>query len=97
MAFTPTTTLQRRRLVDELIDAYVDWRERCVAVSESYARWAAAKAAEAAHAFEAYAAALDGEESASLIYAALVHRVGDLVATERQSETDVAAAGAARR
>ena len=29
----------RSELVDELMDAYVDWREECFALEEAYARW----------------------------------------------------------
>jgi hypothetical protein len=55
--------------VDEAIDAYVDWREECLSVSEAYERWERAPVGEAAFAFVAYRAALDREEHASQTYA----------------------------
>jgi hypothetical protein len=55
--------------VDEAIDAYVDWREECVSVSEAYELWADTPAGEAGLAFAAYRAALDREERASQTYA----------------------------
>jgi hypothetical protein len=58
-----------QRQVDEAIDAYVDWREECLSVSEAYERWAHAPVGEAAFAFVAYRAALDREEQASQTYA----------------------------
>jgi hypothetical protein len=97
MTSTPMTTLQRRRLVDETLDAYVDWREECYAVSDAYDAWAAAEATDAELAFEVYSAVLDREESASKVYAGLIRRVGDLVRTDRDPETDLAASGAGRR
>jgi hypothetical protein len=85
------TTLQRRRLVDEVMDAYVDWREECIAVSDAYGGWAAAEASDAALAFGAYVAALDIEERASQVYADLIGRAGDLVRTECESESELVA------
>src|SRR5438132_5220106 len=94
MAFTPMATLQRRRLVDEVMDAYVDWREECIAVSDAYDSWVAADATDAALAFGIYTAALDREERASDAYAGLIRRVGDIVAPEGEPQTDLAASGA---
>jgi hypothetical protein len=67
-------TRQRRQLVDEAMDAYVAWREECIAVSEAYQRWAAASEADAAVAFESYGVALVREELACEVYAALIRR-----------------------
>jgi hypothetical protein len=33
-------TLRRESLVDELVDAYADWRETCARVSDAYRSWA---------------------------------------------------------
>jgi hypothetical protein len=49
-------------LVDEAVDAYVDWREECATVWEAYERWVRADAADAQSALAAYWAALDREE-----------------------------------
>jgi hypothetical protein len=57
-----------QRQADEAMDAYVDWREECVFVSEAYERWAHAPVGEAGFEFAAYRAALDREEHASQAY-----------------------------
>ena len=80
------TRSQRRQLVDEAMDAYIDWREECIAVSDAYAGWVAAEATDAALAFGVYTAALDREERASQVYAGLIRRVGDLVTTDGERE-----------
>jgi hypothetical protein len=61
-----------KQLVDEAMDAYVDWREECAEVWDAYERWARAPKIDAAGAFAAYRAALDREESASHAYADLL-------------------------
>ncbi|MFL5861418.1 MAG: hypothetical protein ACJ780_11630 [Solirubrobacteraceae bacterium] len=70
---------KRRDKVELAVDAYVAWREECVAVRTAYLAWRRARAAEAALAFDAYQAALDPEEVAAEVYAALMRRVGHLV------------------
>jgi hypothetical protein len=72
---------KRRDIRERAIDAYVAWREECVAVRSAYLAWRRARAAEAALAFDAYEAALDREEAAAEVYAALMRRVGHLVET----------------
>jgi hypothetical protein len=67
--------LQRTELVDDAIDAYVDWREECRFVWDAYRRWSSACRADAALAFAAYAAALDREERAAAAYARRLRRV----------------------
>jgi hypothetical protein len=64
-----------KRLVDEAMDAYVDWREECAEVWDAYERWARAPNIDAAGAFSAYRAALDREECASHAYADLLVRI----------------------
>jgi hypothetical protein len=61
--------------VDEAIDAYVDWQEERVHVWDAYARWESAESGDASFAFSAYRAALDREEHASRVYAALVTEI----------------------
>jgi hypothetical protein len=74
------TRFRRRRDTRALaVDAYVTWREECVAVRTAYLAWRRAGAAEAAPAFDAYAAALDREELAAESYRKLTRRVGHLV------------------
>jgi hypothetical protein len=64
-----------KQLVDEAIDAYVDWREESAAVWDAYERWAHAPRIDAAGAFSAYRAALDREECASHAYADQLARI----------------------
>jgi hypothetical protein len=63
-----------KQLVDEAMDAYVDWREECAELRNAYERWARAPRIDAAGAFSAYRAALDREECASHAYADLLAR-----------------------
>jgi hypothetical protein len=67
----------RAKSIDEMMDSYVDWREQCNALAETYERWSNGSIANRKLAFEAYKAALDLEEHASLIYAERVNRLGD--------------------
>lgn len=69
--------------VDEAIDAYVDWREESAHVWDAYARWESAADGDASFAFSAYRAALDREECASRVYAALVTGV-EVAAREQE-------------
>jgi hypothetical protein len=70
-----------KRLVDEAVDAYVDWREERASVWDAYARWAGAPAVDCPLAFSAYQAALDREECAAHAYAELMTRVSVAVPT----------------
>ena len=73
--------LSGRRLVDEAVDAYVDWREERASVWDAYARWTSAPVADCRLAFSAYRAALDREERAAHVYAELMTRVSVAVPT----------------
>ena len=64
-----------KRLVDEAVDAYVDWREERASVWDAYTRWTSAPVADCPLAFSAYRAALDREERAAHVYAELMTRV----------------------
>lgn len=80
MRLKPLRRVRKRRETVELaVDAYVAWREECVAVRTAYLVWRRAHAAEAALAFVAYEAALDREEVAAEAFAALMRRAGHLV------------------
>jgi hypothetical protein len=78
-----------KRLVDEAVYAYVEWREECVAVWDAYRRWKSAPRADAPLAFAAYTTALDIEELASIVYASAIGRVGNLVTTHLQRVTEL--------
>lgn len=64
----------RARLIDELMDSYVSWREQCLMVHEAYDRWVHGPRADREPSFEAYKIALDLEEHASSVYAKRVRR-----------------------
>jgi hypothetical protein len=66
---------QRRRMVDQAMDAYVDWREECHRVWEAYERWLDAARPDTAFAFVAYVAALDREQRAAEVYAEFINRL----------------------
>jgi hypothetical protein len=68
-------TLADRQLADELMDAYVDWREACGAVRLAYDCWADTATADALYAFAAYQSALDQEEWAAHRYRRLVGKL----------------------
>lgn len=57
-----------------LIDLHVEWREECSAVQLAYERWRDASKEDRVAAFAAYNTALDREERAGDIYAALVRQ-----------------------
>jgi len=52
-------------LVDETLDAYVDWREECAGVRDAYRRWSTAPLSHVTDAFREYRTALDNEEHAA--------------------------------
>ena len=82
MRWRPRRRLTRQRdTVDRALDAYVAWREECRAVRNAYLAWTRGPAATAAHAFDAYEAALEREEAAADVYAELMRRVAHLVET----------------
>jgi hypothetical protein len=84
---------RRRRLVHAAMDAYLDWRDECSAVSDAYRDWADAREPDAAMAWRAYEDALDREERASVAYADLIGHVGGLTTPDRNPSTDLAASG----
>jgi hypothetical protein len=77
----------RRRMVDAVLDAYVDWCDECRAVWDAYRVWASAPVAEDGFAFVAYSTALDREQCAAEIYAEQIRRVGGLLKTELDHAT----------
>jgi hypothetical protein len=71
-------TLRRKRLVDRLFEAYVNWRETCARVNDAYRSWASETAPGDRVTFRLYMAALDAEEQAAEVYAGLVRRAGEV-------------------
>jgi hypothetical protein len=86
----PRGTWQQRRLVDQMTDAYVDWREACVEVSIAYLAWTSAPIGQAGQTFAAYTAALDAEQYACSRYEGLVRRVGLELKTRREPAMSIA-------
>jgi hypothetical protein len=74
--------LSRERLVDQLIEAYVDWRETCARVGDAYRFWAIDSGSCGRIAFGSYVAALDAEERSAEVYARLVRRADALAWSE---------------
>ena len=72
-----------KRLVDEAVDAYVDWRDERACVWDAYTRWTNAPVPDSLLAFSAYGAALDREERAADVYAELMMRASVAVPTLR--------------
>jgi hypothetical protein len=70
-----------RQLVDEVVDAYVDWREERATVWDAYERWTSAPVPDSPLAFSAYRAALDREERAACVYADIMTRLSAAVRT----------------
>jgi hypothetical protein len=64
--------MSRERLLDRLVDAYVDWREACGRVNDAYRSWSSESSPRNKAAFGAYLAALDAEQQAAEVYAGFV-------------------------
>jgi hypothetical protein len=79
-------TSPRRRLVNAAMNAYLDWRDQCAAVSDAYRRWADAGGADVGSAWRAYEVALEREEHASALYDDVVRRIGGLALSESDRE-----------
>jgi hypothetical protein len=73
-----------QRLVDDMVDAYAQWRHECKAVKEAYEEWSNATAEDESLAFGAYEAALDREDRSSQLYADLVQRVSSSLVPDHQ-------------
>jgi hypothetical protein len=76
------TKWQRQLLVDDAMDAYLEWREESIAVWDAYGCWTSAGSDDISLAYGAYAAALDREERASEVYADRIRGVRELVTTD---------------
>jgi hypothetical protein len=72
---TDSASALGRRMIDELLERYVAWREECSAVRLAYQCWAQSGRRERRLAYAGYLAALDREEQAARTYAGHVDRV----------------------
>jgi hypothetical protein len=79
-AITPSPCL--RTVVDDVVLAYVDWREESAAVWDAYDWWASARAGDKLLADAAYRAALDREQAAAKSYAELIELARDRLDTD---------------
>jgi hypothetical protein len=63
--------------LDRVLDAYVDWREECLALTGAYERWSSGADPDPDRhlAFAAYMAALDREQQACSVYENRCNRV----------------------
>lgn len=59
-------------MVDEMLAAYVDWRETAAKSQVAYRRWSQRPAVERELRFATFVAALDQEQSAAASYAGIV-------------------------
>jgi hypothetical protein len=64
----------REQIVDDMVDAYVAWRQACLEVQDAHRLWGSGHGPGAAEAFERCAAALDEEARAADWYAELTRR-----------------------
>jgi hypothetical protein len=60
--------------LDDVMDAYVEWREQSRSVWDAYQRWMYAAPHDERLRFAAYLAELDQEQRASGVYAATIDR-----------------------
>jgi NAD-dependent SIR2 family protein deacetylase len=60
--------------LEDVMDAYVDWREQSRSVWDAYQRWMHAAPQDECLRFAAYLAELDQEQRASAVYAATIDR-----------------------
>lgn len=64
----------RASRIDAISTSYVNWRDRCVALSNAYERWRRAAPDERATAYAGYVLELELEERAANRYRSLVER-----------------------
>ena len=54
--------------VDDFVERYVEWREKCQTLDSAYRQWARSNRSERDLAFATYRAALDREEQAAAVF-----------------------------
>jgi hypothetical protein len=70
------------RLTDELIDAYVTWREHCAALAERHRDYRVAMLGDRARGCASYLSALDQEECAAFAYQSACDRLARFKAAD---------------
>jgi hypothetical protein len=76
-----TPRARQRQVADDVVQAYLEWREESAAVWDAYDRWASASTEDKLGAGAAYRAALDREEAAAKAYAELIELARDWLDT----------------
>jgi hypothetical protein len=74
------------RLIDETLDAYVEWREECAAVQGRLPTLATTPPCHVTDALREYLAALNSEEDAANHYAQLIRRVTQHASVRPQNQ-----------
>jgi hypothetical protein len=77
---TRTSSGRRSKIVDEMIDDYVSWREACEALAMSYENWSRSDRPDEKLACSVYVAALDREEQAAAQYQRALAQVATVLA-----------------
>ena len=71
----PIPGARRSPWLDESLESYELWRDRCAEVRIAYVRWTEAEPVEQAFAFAAYRAALEREDRAARAHQACAERL----------------------
>jgi hypothetical protein len=82
-------TMGQELLVDMLVEAYVDWREACVRVNDTYSDWISETVLGYRLASARYVAALDAEQHAADVYAGLVRRFRKLASSDARQAGEI--------
>jgi len=82
------TTPRINEMVDEMLAAYVDWRETAAVARVAYGRWSQSPVAERELRFATFLAALDQEQSAAASYAGIVGGVARVLEDRAILEPD---------
>jgi hypothetical protein len=85
-------TMGQELLVDMLVEAYVDWREACVRVNDTYSGWISETVLGYRLACACYVAALDAEQHAADVYAGLVQRFRKLTSSDEPQAGEISRA-----
>lgn len=79
---TEVDTAAGARLVDEMLERYVDWRAECEAVGAAYQAWSSETGPERVLWYAAVTAALDREECAARLYAACITQLSQFLSPD---------------
>jgi hypothetical protein len=81
----PRAVELREEAIDDLVEAYVNWREESITVHDTYDRFRSSHGEDAHRAYYAYLAALEREERAATVYGLNVERAFAVVRSSAQS------------